>query len=1058
MTRPTAPMFLIMLSLTAQLQAGDWPQFRYDAGRTAASPDELPDDLHLIWTRALEAPRPAFPHGVRLGYDASYEPVVLGDTIFVPSMVTDSVTAFDTRTGKERWRFFAEGPVRFAPVAWEDSVYFVSDDGHLYCVNARDGTLRWKFRGLPEGRPDRKVIGHGRLVSLWPARGGPVLKNGVVYFAAGIWPTEGVFVHAVDARIGQAVWSNLDGDHIPKSNWDHGVGQYAGLTPQGYLAIVDDRLVVPCGAQLPAFLDLHTGELQKYTMGWGGRNGLPKGSWFVAGIGKYLSHSGDLYDISRPSDERFAKTEPGARDYKPNLYPGGWTRLDVERANQRELDSFRQPVLTPEVLYESDGGIVARDLTDIQMRKISPDDLPPYRKDDPHPDSVGGVLRRLWKLSSKLNVQIKVGHTLYAGGPGVVQAIDIAGPEPEVVWQAKISGTPHRMIAADDKLFVVTVEGKILAFAGGPATEVVKHEISRTPPSPPDKWTAQAKTVLGATGVDAGYALVLGIDSGRLIEELARQSKLHVIAVDPDPLKVAAVRARMNDLGLYGAGVSAVVGDPVAHSFSPYLASLVVSETPNVLAETDARALVRAVYFTLRPYGGVACAWGALSDREQIDELVRGEAFPGAEVRQAGEFVLLRRSGSLPGAADWSHAEANAASTGASQDEFIRGPMAVLWFDAAQRWHKYPGQVQVRFAGGRQVLFEEGVLRASDVYTGRELWKIEVPLGIKPLTDPAARDAVRYARHRQWGPEASLPPSTQLVATEDAIYLSAGPSCMVFDPATGEAEGTIDVPHDLTAPWANLRVWQHYLVGSRGAHVVCVQRRTHQLLWQIEAARPALSLAVGRSKVFCSELVDPRRGENADRDGSIFAVDLATGKRIWQQPGGARFRYSPTLDVVVTPDHLYSGATGEPLRKQLSSTTKRLVVKGNGLPETGIPGFIAGGNLLTGNEDNLVMYDIASGNQIGEPLHWTRRGCTATRASVYLLTTRLRGNSAWIDLQSRQITPMLGVRPGCSVNNNLYPADGLLNMPNLTGGCTCNYSPASVACAPAAVIQSASGE
>ena len=99
--------------LTTPLQAGDWPQFRYDAGRTA-SPYELPAKLQLRWTRAL--PRPGRrSQEVRLAYDALYEPVVLGHTMFVPSMVSDSVTALDTETGVERWRFFAEGPVRFAP-------------------------------------------------------------------------------------------------------------------------------------------------------------------------------------------------------------------------------------------------------------------------------------------------------------------------------------------------------------------------------------------------------------------------------------------------------------------------------------------------------------------------------------------------------------------------------------------------------------------------------------------------------------------------------------------------------------------------------------------------------------------------------------------------------------------------------------------------------------------------------------------------------------------------------------------------------------------------------
>ena len=96
---------LVACLLTAQGWAGDWPQFRYDAGRTAASPHELPADLQLRWTRTFPVPRPAFPYEMRLAYDACYEPVVLGQTMFVPSMVNDCVTALDTETGKKRWRW-----------------------------------------------------------------------------------------------------------------------------------------------------------------------------------------------------------------------------------------------------------------------------------------------------------------------------------------------------------------------------------------------------------------------------------------------------------------------------------------------------------------------------------------------------------------------------------------------------------------------------------------------------------------------------------------------------------------------------------------------------------------------------------------------------------------------------------------------------------------------------------------------------------------------------------------------------------------------------------------
>ena len=95
----------------------------------------------------------------------------------------------------------------------------------------------------------------------------------------------------------------------------------------------------------------------------------------------------------------------------------------------------------------------------------------------------------------------------------------------------------------------------------------------------------------------------------------------------------------------------------------------------------------------------------------------------------------------------------------------------------------------------------------------------------------------------------------------------------------------------------------------------------------------------------------------------------------------------------------------------------------------------------------------ASNIRQAAPARVASRRSTGTRASTHLLTTRYRSNAAWIDLESREITPLLGVRPGCGVNNNLYPANGVLNMPNLTAGCTCNFAPVSMACVPAGVVE-----
>ena len=44
------------------------------------------------------------------------------------------------------------------------------------------------------------MLGNDRLISHWPARGGPVVADGVVYFAAGLWPSDGIYVYALDGR------------------------------------------------------------------------------------------------------------------------------------------------------------------------------------------------------------------------------------------------------------------------------------------------------------------------------------------------------------------------------------------------------------------------------------------------------------------------------------------------------------------------------------------------------------------------------------------------------------------------------------------------------------------------------------------------------------------------------------------------------------------------------------------------------------------------------------------------------------------------------------------
>ena len=53
----------------------------------------------------------------------------MGKRLFIGSSRTDSVTAYDTETGEEQWRFYTGGPVRCAPVAADGRVYITGRDG-----------------------------------------------------------------------------------------------------------------------------------------------------------------------------------------------------------------------------------------------------------------------------------------------------------------------------------------------------------------------------------------------------------------------------------------------------------------------------------------------------------------------------------------------------------------------------------------------------------------------------------------------------------------------------------------------------------------------------------------------------------------------------------------------------------------------------------------------------------------------------------------------------------------------------------------------------------------
>ena len=93
-------MCAVPVSLTP---AADWPMWRHDPARSGAAVDALPSTLSVAWWRDLPANHIAWGEDPRIQFDATHEPIVVGQTLLVASSRTDSITALDTRSGQVRW-------------------------------------------------------------------------------------------------------------------------------------------------------------------------------------------------------------------------------------------------------------------------------------------------------------------------------------------------------------------------------------------------------------------------------------------------------------------------------------------------------------------------------------------------------------------------------------------------------------------------------------------------------------------------------------------------------------------------------------------------------------------------------------------------------------------------------------------------------------------------------------------------------------------------------------------------------------------------------------------
>lgn len=1060
---------LCLLSLSAG-RAADWPMYRADAARSGRVAESLPKELETCWVyQSKVAPRPAWPTSGRMHFDRACQPIVAGGAVVFGTSADDKVIALDLATGRPRWTFFTEGPVRFAPVAWRDRLFVAGDDGWLYAIALADGKLLWKHRGGPD---DRKCMGNQRLISRWPVRGGPVVLDDTVYFAAGIWPSDGIYLHALDAQSGRLVWTNdrTGGLEMPQPHG--GAKARSGPSPQGYLLATDKHLFVPTGRAVPAAFARADGELayyhlqQNHTIG-GARAILADrflcnaGCLFQQDDGSMAARCGrGVLGVTRDGvvqstgdrlvAYRWEDMEKRDRKGKPVYYRGlkqyAQARLDTQPASQQQAEQVAAKLRHLKTLYEVQmrfkeafPGVPRQTNLEVGLSQSRPDI-----------ERLGGrVSPFLATTYERTNEVIVVGEEPVCGTLGRVDIVDLKAAKPR--WSHVVEGAALGLAVADRRLIVSTDRGLIYCFAdgkhdGSPGTLSARpgddSPIRAKPTESGVDYAVAAEEILKKTGITEGFAVDLGCGDGRLSLELARLSKLRIYAVESDPAKVAAARRRLDAAGLYGIRVTVHQADPAAPPYPAYFANLIVSARS--LAADNRFVVTEPIKQMQRPYGGVLCT-----------------GKPGA--------MAVNIRGPLAGAADWTHQNCNPANTLCSPDRLIRGKLKMLWYrDAVLEISDRHGQGPTPlYSDGRLVV--EGVdgLCALDAYNGRPLWKISLP-GVLKDYDGVHHDV------------AVGDTGSNFCLGDGSAYIAQSDHCLRIDLATGKRLAAFATP---VAAEAKNRAWGYVshadgtLYGSvaNDAHTVSpryrdIKLRTESvLLFAMDAKTGKLkwrydpkdsirhnAITIGGGRVYLIDrplaMADRITGQKTmpvkhgpllkpgeHPGGVMICFDGDTGRVLWRQPEdifGTQLALSRERGIVLMyyqgvkhsffklPSEIggrmaaFDAASGRKLWDRRAAYKTRPIINGEVI-------YAEGG-----------AWKLMTGEPV--PFEFQRSyGCGQISASTYLMLFR-SATLGYLDLTRSVGTENFGgIRPGCWFN--AIPAGGIVLVPDGSSKCACSY-------------------
>lgn len=1026
-------LLILVTSLNCFSQFHDWPLWRYDYNRSAATPEQLNDSLHLQWQIHFSPRIPVWDDPLNqnlMQFDRLFEPVVAGNKIFIGFNDQDKVAALEINTGRELWHFYADGPVRMPLAALNGKLYFTSDDGYLYCLNSGDGSLIWKLCLAPA---DYKLLGNRRLISMWPARGGIVIKNNIIYTAASIFPMMGTFIYAINAEDGHIIWKN-EGTGSNYILQPHNSPAFADVAPQGCFAISGNKLLVAGGRSVPAAFDLRTGQEIYYNLAASGKTG---GAFTCSNERVFFNHH---------------------RVRMTSMY-------DSETGKKLVSNAGEYPVVDGDTVYFSGKNIKAAILNPKNQ------------------------LETLWTIDiPATNDMIKAGNYLYAADSSGISAIKISrGKKPELRWKHSSAILIERLIASNGKLIAVSGDGTIQVFGDKPVQSV---SYLYEPVIPIKKDYPGAKRIINSTGVNEGYALLFGAGSIRDLKGLISKTSLSIIAYEKDAKRVTYLREYFDKLGIKADRLSFLHNTGPFPMVPKYLSSLTIVNDINFLERNDSDIL-RTIYESMRPYGGKIIIRTRGKELNYLARALKDLNLAGAEMTFKSGLTIISRTGPLEGTDSWTHNYGDIANTVKSDDKMVMAPLGILWFggnsnlDVLPRHGHGPGEQVI---DGRLIIEGMGSISARDVYTGRVLWRRVFPklmddTWLVYYDETYDEEDPLDPKYNQVHLPGSNARGTNFIATKEYVYLLEGNKCILLDIRTGNLVKTFTTGDDETKELGYIGVSGDLLIlgnnfsdfpGLEGDSIaiknpeftnydlsasrelIILNRYDGTRLWSITANHGFIhnSIIAGDGILFCLDKLPQyfetklkRRGESPPEGSRLLYLDATTGKKLWEETRdifGTWLGYSSDHKVLLQASRPSSDMLqGEEGRRMIvyNTLTKEKVWDKNMI--YGNPPIIhndkiyangMGWYLLTG--EPLIERDPVT----GEDYKWTFKreyGCGIVAASEHLLTFR-SASAGFVNLDFLEGTGSLGGwKASCSTN--LIAADGVLNSPDYTRTCQCPY-------------------